>query len=148
MNPITVKDLIERMVVCWNEKDADRFAALFRQDAVFIDVVGNAMVGPEEIARGHAMPWSTILKEAVLTADAITVRAITPDVSAVEVRWTTTGHRTPTGEQLPPRHGVMLVVVTGERDGDQDGPGIVQVCNADHTATYRRGDAGPGGPTH
>ncbi|MEZ4863849.1 MAG: hypothetical protein R3C14_21175 [Caldilineaceae bacterium] len=53
------------MIVRWDKKDADRFAAPFRQDAIFIDVVDNAMIGPAAIARGHALPCSTILKEAV-----------------------------------------------------------------------------------
>ncbi|MBH25830.1 MAG: hypothetical protein CMH57_15595 [Myxococcales bacterium] len=141
-NAEDAQKLVDELVARWNAKNPESFAALFRDDAVFIDVVGNTMLGPKQIGEGHARPWSTILADAVLTADAVTLRAVTPDVCTAEMRWVTTGHRAPTGDELPPRRGVMLVVM----GPGSEGLAIVQVCNADHSATYRRGDDRPGPP--
>jgi uncharacterized protein (TIGR02246 family) len=128
------------LVEAWNLKGPAKFGTFFTEDAHFTDVTGQLMEGRDGIERGHVPPWSTILREATLTADSIGVRQLRPDVAVVDLRWTTAGHKTPDGKPLPPRKGMMHVVMI-----QHDGTWLVaSSCNADYTAAYKRGDAGEG----
>ena len=55
-NAEDAQKLVDELVARWNAKNPESFAALFRDDAVFIDVVGNTMLGPKQIGEGHARP--------------------------------------------------------------------------------------------
>ena len=135
---------VRALVETWNRKDPTAFGAFFTEDARFTDVTGQLMEGREGVERGHVPPWSTILREATLTADSIDVREVGSGVAVVDLRWTTTGHKTPDGNALPPRTGMMHIVLV-----KPDGAWLVtSSCNADYTAAFKRGDAGerPGRP--
>lgn len=129
--------LVEKMVAAWNRKDPSEFGSFFRDDARFNDVTGHTMAGRSNIEQGHVKPWTTVLAQAELRTDSVQVHPLAPDVVSVELRWTTTGHTTPDGHPLPPRNGLLVLVLVGADDSWS----IALATNADYTATYRHEDA-------
>jgi uncharacterized protein (TIGR02246 family) len=112
-----VQDLAQRLVDAFNDKDADAFAALFTEDAEFVNIFGGRMRGREGIAAGHRHVFATALTGSVLTMDALDVLPVGDDVAVCHLGWTR--GRTPeaTEATLPPGAGIFTLV--GRRDGDE-----------------------------
>ncbi|MBW4694247.1 MAG: SgcJ/EcaC family oxidoreductase [Lyngbya sp. HA4199-MV5] len=107
---------VEDALVAWNRKDAEVFSEYFTDDAEFTDVVGQRMTGRTEIERLHAQPFSTVLKNAQLQTKEIRIKAVRSDVASVDVAWETMGHTKPDGSPIPPRHGLLHLVVVENED--------------------------------
>lgn len=56
----TVDAVLEGLVTAWNAGDADRYAAHFRPDADFVDVLGRHLHGADAIADIHRRNFATI----------------------------------------------------------------------------------------
>jgi hypothetical protein len=78
--------------------------------------MGHLMVGKEEIERMHAYPFTTVLKDAILTVKSIRTREIQPEVVSVDIVWESTGSKTREGKPLPTRWGLMTLIVKKEYD--------------------------------
>jgi len=135
---------VEDALAAWNRKDAKAFSEYFVEEAEFTDVVGQLMSTRTEIERLHRQAFSTVLKNAQLETKEIRVKAIWLDVASVDVKWETTGHTKPDGTLLPPRHGLLhLVVIEDHATPSQSNQWRIAVAhNADYTATYSAGDSG------
>lgn len=136
-NQAVVEKVVTDALTAWNQKDPKAFASFFAEDAEFTDVVGQLMLGRSEIERLHVPPLTTVLKHAHLQAQELRMKAIRPDVVSVDVKWETTGHTKPDGTPLPPRHGLLHLIVA--ENGEQWE--IAVAHNADYTATYGFQDA-------
>lgn len=133
----SVQSLVVEALEAWNRKDAKAFSEYFIEDAEFTDVVGPLMPRSSEIERLHIPPLSTVLKKAHLQVQELRIKAIRHDVVSVDVRWETTGHTKPDGTPLPPRHGLLhLIVIESEKKWK-----ITIAHNADYTATFGFQDA-------
>ncbi|MFC4454840.1 SgcJ/EcaC family oxidoreductase [Deinococcus sonorensis] len=130
---------IRHLVDRWRTLDPQRFAASFSEDAEFTDVVGNTARGRPAIAELHVMPFTRLFREAVIDVGDTPIRFVTPEVASVGVHWTMHGHTSAQGEVLPPRQGILHVVVA-QQDG-QWWPVVAH--NTDHTAVYSRSSAEP-----
>ncbi|MBD2465278.1 SgcJ/EcaC family oxidoreductase [Oscillatoria sp. FACHB-1407] len=134
---------VEDALAAWNRKDAKAFSEYFVEDAEFTDVVGQLMSTRTEIERLHHQPFSTVLKNAQLETKEIRVKKIRSDVASVDVKWETTGHTKPDGTPLPPRYGLLhLVVIEDPATPSQSNQWRIAVAhNVDYTATYGSQDA-------
>ncbi len=108
------RDIAATFTAAWNTGDSAAFAAPFAPDAEFINIFGVLFVGREAVAAQHEFIFTTIYKDSVVDFQAVTARALTPDVihavisSRLEVR-------------SGPMAGVMptLMNVVAVREGDR-----------------------------
>jgi uncharacterized protein (TIGR02246 family) len=106
-----VKAVASGSVDAWNRHDMKAFAALFAEDADFVNVIGLWWRGRAEIQKEHEALHATRMKNTHLTAAETVVRFLRPDVAVVHVRWELTGEAGIEGKPLPPRKGILTYVV-------------------------------------
>ena len=84
----TPANLATAFAAAWNSYDAARLASLFAEDADFTAVNGLRAHGREIIRKGHDELFRTVFKGTQLNAEIISVRALAPDLAAVEAEFT------------------------------------------------------------
>jgi uncharacterized protein (TIGR02246 family) len=114
---MAVQELAHRLVDAFNEKDADAFAALFAEDAEFVNIFGGRMSGREGIAAGHRQVFATALTGSTLTMEDLDVLPVGDDVAVCHLRWSRGRTAEATDTTLPPGAGIFTLV--GRRDGDR-----------------------------
>ena len=79
--PATIAhDVAAAITAAWNAGDAAGFAAPFALDAEFINIFGALFIGREAVEAQHARIFATIYKGSVAAFQAVTARALAPDV--------------------------------------------------------------------
>ena len=122
----------------WNQHDAKTMALCFTNDGEFTNVIGEHANGRDEIEQMHIYPFKTILKETVVTLKSIRSRWIhNKDIAAVDVRWESTGNKTPDGQLLPTRYGLLDLIVSKDTDNSWK---IIVGHNVDYTSAYSQND--------
>jgi uncharacterized protein (TIGR02246 family) len=79
-------ELVASFVRAWNEHDMDALAALFHEDAVFVNVLGDYFTDREQIRAQHAAIHEGPYKNSVLRARVVNTRELAPGVLMVHVR--------------------------------------------------------------
>ena len=65
----------------------------------------------------HFHPSKTILKETVVALKSIRSRWIhDKNIAAIDATWESTGNKTPEGQLLPTRHGLLTLIVGKDTD--------------------------------
>ena len=102
-------DIADRWVDAWNDRDADRLAALFDADAEFVNVTGLWWHDREAIRRAHAYGLNTIFSDSTVSIVRRTVKWIVgapdtpgPAVAVVHAKMRLEG-QTPVGDVRDPR---------------------------------------------
>lgn len=106
-----VKAVTSGLVDAWNRHDMKAFAALFAEDADFVNVIGMWWRGRAEIQKEHEALHATRMKNSHLTSAETVVRFLRSDVAVVHVRWELTEDTGLEGKPLPPRKGILIHVV-------------------------------------
>jgi uncharacterized protein (TIGR02246 family) len=106
------EDVPTAFVDAWNARDADAIAALFDEDAEFVNVVGLWWHDREAIRKAHAYGLTRIFDHATLRLGTVRVKRLAEDVAIVHARMTLTG-QTPIGDVVTPgaRTNVFTFVV-------------------------------------
>lgn len=102
----------------WNNHDADALAALFDEDAEFVNVSGLCWHDRESIRKAHADGVERVFKTSTLTTDATTVKMLSPEIAVVHARMTCSCEPPAgAGTQPGPRTTILSMVVhrAGER---------------------------------
>ena len=94
----------------WNAGDADGLAALFAEDADFVNVVGLWWRTRRAIRKAHAYGFERIFRGAELSITDLKVRVLSPDVHIVHTVSTLTGQTGPDGKPAGPRIAVISMV--------------------------------------
>ncbi len=139
-NPVeqaAINAVIKQLVEAWNRHNAHDFAALFLSQGEWTNVMAQVANGQTEIEKMHEYPFSTTLKEAFLTIKEQRLTWLRPDMVSVDLLWESTGNKTPTGESLGQRNGLLTMILSKEQD---QGWLIALGHNLDYTATYKRAD--------
>lgn len=110
-------DLVTAFVRAWDAGDADAIAALFVEDADFVNVVGLWWNSRLSIRRAHAWGFERIFRDSTLTIEKLSQRKLGDDVAVVHVRWRIDGQVDPEGRPADARRGVMSTVVVRLGDG-------------------------------
>ena len=97
-----------RAVETWNAHDMRGFAALFREDAEFVNVYGMWWTGRERIQAEHEATHATIFRRSHLSATEMRVKLLRRDVASLHTLWHLTGLFLPNGQTLPDRKGVLV----------------------------------------
>lgn len=118
----------------WNTHDMQAFAALYADDADFVNVYGLWWQGRQAIEDAHAATHLTLFRASSLSlAQPHTIRFIADTVALCRTHWLLTGIRTRAGEPAPDRRGRLLHVLTRELNGSRSGWRIAATQNTDIT---------------
>jgi uncharacterized protein (TIGR02246 family) len=110
-----VTEVVSAFADTWNRHDMDSFAALFAEDAEFVNVVGLWWKGRAQIKEAHEVTHSSMFRESRLTLLSTDVRFPLRELAIARSRWTLEGHTDPAGDPLPMRTGILvnLLLSTG-----------------------------------
>ncbi len=107
-----IEDLIARLPVAWNSRDAAKYASAFAEDADFVNVLGMHWKGRTEIERMHAMLFRTIMSKTHLQMTSHSIRMLSDSIALAHVNWEMEGTEKIEGWKLPDkRHGVLSCVL-------------------------------------
>ena len=99
-------------VEAWNARDPDTIAALFDEDADFVNVVGLWWRDREAIRRAHAYGLERIFNRSRLTVTTTRVRELAPGFALVHARMRLTGQSPAAGVDAPgDRRNIFSFVV-------------------------------------
>ena len=106
------EDVVVKFAAAWNHRDPDALAALFDDDAEFVNVTGLWWHTRDEIRSAHAYGLTRIFKDSRLRATDVRVKRLSAEIAVVHARMTLTG-QTSVGEITAPRSrsNVMSFVV-------------------------------------
>lgn len=104
------EDIPRLFADAWNARDATALAALFAEDADFVNVVGLWWHNRADIKKAHAYGLSTFFKNSTLSARRVETRLIRENVATVHVRWRLSGQTGKSGEVLDDRTAIMMFV--------------------------------------
>jgi uncharacterized protein (TIGR02246 family) len=112
-------DSIPRAFVeAWNRRDADGIAALFDEDAEFVNVTGLWWHDREAIRRAHAYGLSRIFDRSTLRLGVVRVKHLADDIAVVHARMTLSGQTPAAGVAAPgTRTNIFSFVVHRTPDG-------------------------------
>ena len=112
-----LRDMAREMAESWNAHDMRRFAALFTDDADFVNVAGTHWKGRTQIEAAHARLHVGQFRESVLAIDQVAVQFPTRDMALVHVMWNMRGDRNADETARQPRSGVFSWLVAWTADG-------------------------------
>ncbi len=107
-----IKQVLTDFVEAWNHHDAKAFSMVFAEDADFTNVRGMSAHGRTEVESVHAPRFATNFKDSNQKITEVKIRFITPDVAAVDARWEMTAAKSPDGQEIPLRKGLLNFVMT------------------------------------
>ena len=108
---------IERFAAAWNGRDATALAALFDDDADFVNVVGIWWRRRRAIEKAHDYALKRFFRDTRITIEEVSVKYLGADAATVHGRWRMEGQRAPDDTVLEPRRGIMLLVLRRSGDG-------------------------------
>lgn len=112
------RGIAEAFAAAWNAADPAAVAALFVEDADFVNVVGLWWTNRQQIQFNHAYGFRHMFPDTVMVLDHVRVRELGNDAAVVHAAWTMSGQITPTGERAGTRRGVISFTVA-RQDGGQ-----------------------------
>jgi len=113
----TPEDFPAAFVAAWDSRRGAEIAALFTEDADFVNVTGLWWHGREAIAKPHDYALRTFFAETRLRIGRTEVRRIGPDVAVLRCRVTLAGQIAPDGTTADKRQTIFTFVLHGQKDG-------------------------------
>ena len=111
----------------WNDGDADGLAALFIEDADFVNVVGFWWRNRKAIRKAHDYGFRRIFRNAKIGITELVIRELSPDIHIVHTVSTLDGQTGVDGEDTGQRIAVISMVTRRGPSGFQ----IVSCQNTD-----------------
>ncbi|WP_243794373.1 SgcJ/EcaC family oxidoreductase [Saccharopolyspora gloriosae] len=111
------EQIADRFAAAWNERNAADLAALFADDADFVNVVGLWWENRENIRRAHDYGLRTFFRDSAMSIRRTKVRRLGEGLAVVHARWRLTGQISTSGGQADVRWGIIVFVV--ERRGTE-----------------------------
>lgn len=106
--------VVRGFIDCWVARDADGLAALFVDDADFVNVVGLWWRTPRAIRKAHAYGFDRIFQNARLEILELKRRQLRDDVAIIHVLSRLDGQTAPDGGEAGPRTTVLSFVTALE----------------------------------
>jgi uncharacterized protein (TIGR02246 family) len=105
--------LIKAFVDSWNHHDMTMLAALFAEDADFVDVFGNWFKDRIAIEQALTQRHATVFKDSLFAEKDFAIRFVKPDLAIVHLVIELSGAIDRQGHQVPPGLGVITAVIHG-----------------------------------
>jgi uncharacterized protein (TIGR02246 family) len=126
--------IADAFLATWNAHDMPAFAALYADDADFVNVYGLWWQGRQAIADAHVATHLTLFRTSTLAlAQPHTIRFVAEGVALCRTHWQLTGIRTRTGKPAADRRGRLLHVLTRELNDNRARWRIAATQNTDIT---------------
>ncbi len=110
-----IRRLFAEFAAAWNAHDAARLAALWAANGDTIEADGMAAKRRPEIEKLYATEQTTALRDSRLQLHVDEISFVRPDVALVDGRFTLVDARDVHDSLLPPRTGLLSVLVHRER---------------------------------
>jgi uncharacterized protein (TIGR02246 family) len=110
------EDMPRAFAAAWAARDADALAALFAQDADFVNVVGLWWEDRDAIRKAHHYGLSTFFRASRLTVGRVKVRDL-GETAVVHARMVLTGQLAPDGTEAGTRHTILSFVMARQAEG-------------------------------
>ncbi len=81
-----INALLDEAQAAWAANDAERFAQIFSEDAIFVPFNGARLLGRAAIANFHAPPFATVFQGSRLLFDLIDIRPLSETLYLVATR--------------------------------------------------------------
>jgi uncharacterized protein (TIGR02246 family) len=104
-------DIPVRFAEGWNERDPDKIAAIFDQDADFVNVVGIWWENRDDIREAHDYGLRVIFNDSVLKTGKVKIRYLSESVAVVHARMRLSGQTPVEGNDLQERRNIFTFVV-------------------------------------
>lgn len=124
--PQRPEDIPVAFAAAWAARDAGALAALFAEDADFVNVVGLWWHDRAAIERAHAYGLATFFADSTLTPGVIRTRDL-GEVAVVSCQFTLTGQHPPEGGAAGTRRTILTFVARSMPEGWQ----VVAAQNTD-----------------
>ena len=99
----------------FNSHDPRTFGSLLMEDGEWTDEIGQPMIGRKEIEDGHTYPFTTVLREAKLDVKPVVSKWINNETVSVDIKWESSGHKTPDGKPIPTIRYGYINLYTNDR---------------------------------
>lgn len=107
--------VLSKVVATWNHHDVKANAALFTEDADFVNVVGVRMRGRKEIEAQHEKLHRTLMRNSVVSIQQRSLRLLSSDVAVAHVQWEMKGGEKVAGWDVrETRHGIFTYILVRE----------------------------------
>mgnify|MGYP001553932162 CR=1 FL=1 len=113
----TARGVLQAFIAAWNAGDADALAALFVEDADFVNVVGFWWRSARQIRKAHEYGFRRIFANARLDVLDVKLRAVTPEVTILHCVVALEGQSAPDGTPAGPRVTVLSMVTIRQETG-------------------------------
>lgn len=110
------QDFVPAFQAAWHARDGEALAALFAEDADFVNVVGIWWEDRPAIARAHGYALQSFFADTRLAAGRIKVREM-GEVSVIHARMTLTGQTSPDGTMAGARTTILSFVLQRRAGG-------------------------------
>lgn len=135
------EEIPARFEEAWNERDANKLAAIFDEDAEFVNVVGIWWHNRQDIYKAHEYGLRVIFKDSHLARGRTTVKYLSDSIAVVHARFRLKD-QTPIEDTNPGQRQTIFSFVVHRVDGD-DGKEETWSCASAHNT-----DIKPGKETH
>jgi uncharacterized protein (TIGR02246 family) len=122
----------------FSRHDAHGVAMTFAEDADFTNMGGRHTYGRKDIETWFAGLFRGNLKDSQRTDTVRSIRFFTPELAAVDADTVITGTNAADGSEIPPRKGLMIVLVT-----KQNGRWFISTFHESEYPAPRGGAANP-----
>lgn len=107
----SVRGVVAAYEEAWNGHAMDAMAALFTEDADWINIVGWWWRGLPEVKRGYIWIFEKLFMDTPFHIDSCSVRLVTPDAAIAVVTWRKGAFVTPDGKHIPESKDRMSLVL-------------------------------------
>jgi uncharacterized protein (TIGR02246 family) len=104
-------------IAAWQTRQGNAIAALFTEDADFVNVTGLWWHGRAAMAKPHDYALNSFFAQSSLRAGRTTVRRLGPDVAIVRFRITLSGQIAPDGSLAGDRQTILTAVLQRDENG-------------------------------
>ena len=109
---VAIKQVCADFSENFSRHDAHGVAMTFAEDADFTNMGGRHSRGRTDIENWFASLFRGNLKDALRTDTVRSIRFFTPELAAVDADTVIAGTKTADGSEIPPRKGLMIVMMT------------------------------------
>lgn len=104
-------------VEAWNRRDAAGIAALFDEDAEFVNVTGLWWHSRQDIEKAHAYGLRTIFQHSTLELSRSTVKFLSDDIAVVHAKMKLSGQTAVAGVSQPGLRRTIFSFVVHKKEG-------------------------------
>jgi uncharacterized protein (TIGR02246 family) len=109
---VAIKQVCADFSQNFSRHDAHGVAMTFAEDADFTNMRGSHSHGRADIEKWFASLFRGNLKDSLRTDTVKSIRFFTPELAAVDAETVITGTKAADGSEIPPRKGLMILMVT------------------------------------